>query len=196
MKIFCHRRLRLTAFPTVGLYTAASIAATVIAGATPVSAHEHGNKKEMSAQPATSSPVTVENAWARATPGLAKNGGAYFTAVNTGKYTDRIVGVSSDMAARTELHMHLNDDGVMRMRRVDGVNLPAGGKVTFKPGGYHIMFIGLYKPLKKGTRFPVTLMFEKAGKRTIDVEVMSVGALRGGMKHRMDQGEKSRHNGK
>ncbi|CAN0507983.1 unnamed protein product, partial [Discosporangium mesarthrocarpum] len=98
-------------------------------------------------------------------------------------------GVSSDVSARTELHTHINDNGVMRMRHVKGVNLPAGGEVAFKPGGYHIMFIGLHKPLKKGERFPVTLIFEKAGKQTVEVNVMSVGAMKGGMKHDM----KSKH---
>lgn len=167
--------------------TAACVAATLIAGTAAVSAHEHGKKKEMSGHSGhhtTALTVKVENAWARATPGLAKNGGAYFTAMNGGKTADRIVGVSSDVSARTELHTHLNENGVMRMRHVkDGVEVPAGGMVTFKPGGLHIMFIGLHKPLKQGTRFPVTLMFEKAGKQTFDIEVKSVGAMNGGMKH-------------
>ncbi|MFT5487310.1 MAG: copper(I)-binding protein, partial [Alphaproteobacteria bacterium] len=83
------------------------------------------------------------------------------------------------------------DNGIMRMRQVKGVDVPAGGKFVFKPGGHHIMFIGLYKPLKKGERFPVTLMFEKAGKQTVEVTVMGVGAMKGGMKHDM----KPKHNG-
>jgi len=165
---------------------AACVAATVLSTATTVSAHEHGKKKEMSGHHAMPAKVKVMNAWARATPGLVKNGGAYFTAVNGGGQADRIIGVSSDMASRTELHTHLNDNGVMRMRQVkDGIEVPPGGKVTFKPGGYHIMFIGLKKPFKKGDSFPVTIVFEKAGKQTVNVSVKTVGAMDGGMKHDM-----------
>lgn len=165
--------------------TAACVAAGVFAGAATVSAHEHDKKKEMSGHHAMSSPARVENAWARATPGLAKNGGAYFTVVNAGKTADRIIGVTTGVSARAELHTHLNDDGVMRMRKLEGVDVPAGGSVTFKPGGLHVMLFGLHKPLKKGSSFPVTVIFEKAGKQKFDVKVQGVGALKRGMKHDM-----------
>ena len=171
--------------------TAAFVAATLLAVSPGVSAHENGKNKEMSGHHkmsghhAMSKGIEIENAWARATPGMAKNGGAYFTAKNMGKSADRIVGVSADVAEKVELHTHLNDNGVMRMRQVDGVDVPAGGEVAFKPGGYHIMFIGLHKPLKEGERFPVTLMFEKAGKQTVEIKVMGVGAMKSGMNHDM-----------
>ena len=137
--------------------------------------------------------IQVENAWARATPGMSKNGGAYFTAKNTGKEMDRIVGVSANVSAKTELHTHLNENGVMRMRQVKGVDVLAGGEVMFKPGSYHIMFIGLHKPLKEGDRFPVTLMFEKAGKKTVEINVRGVGAMKGGMKHDMKPSHGGHH---
>lgn len=176
---------------------AACIAATVFSTTTVVNAHEHGKKKEMSGHHAMPAKVKVMNAWARATPGLVKNGGAYFTAVNGGAHADRIIGVSSEMASRTELHTHLNDNGVMRMRQVKGgIEVPPGGKVTFKPGGYHIMFIGLKKPFKKGDSFPVTIMFEKAGKQTVTVSVKSVGAMDDGMKHDMKKPMHNGHHGK
>lgn len=158
--------------------TAACVAATLFTGMASVSAHEHGKKKEMSGHHTMSAGGKVESAWARATPGLVRNGGGYFVAKNTGKDGDRIVGVLADVSAKVELHSHINDNGVMRMRRLDGVDLPAGGEVTFKPGGPHIMFIGLHKPLKKGDRFPVTVMFEKAGNQTVEVTVMGVGAMK------------------
>ena len=165
--------------------TAALVAEILLAVPAGVSAHDNGDKKEMSGHHAMSGSIKIENAWARATPGMAKNGGAYFTARNTGKGADRIVGVSADVAEKVELHTHLNDNGIMRMRQVDGVDVPAGGEVAFKPGGYHIMFIGLHKPLKEGERFPVTLMFEKAGKQTVEINVMAVGAMKSGMGHGM-----------
>lgn len=176
---------------------AGCIAATVLSTVPTVNAHEHGKKKEMSGHHAMPAEVKVMDAWARATPGLVKNGGAYFTAVNGGAHADRIVGVSSDMASRTELHTHLNDNGVMRMREVTGgIEVPPGGKVTFKPGGYHIMFIGLKKQFKKGDSFPVTILFEKAGKQTVTVSVKSVGAMDGGMKHDMKKPMQGGHHGK
>jgi periplasmic copper chaperone A len=169
---------------------AVCVATSVIAGAGSVSAQGPGIKKEMHGHPATAATIRVEDAWARATPGLARNGGAYFTAMNAGKDADRITGGFSEISARTEMHTHLSDNGVMRMRQVDGIDVPAGGKVTFEPGGYHIMFIGLHKPFKKGDSFPVTLTFEKAGKQTVNVKVMGVGAMMGSekapmMKHDM-----------
>ncbi|CAN0574897.1 unnamed protein product [Laminaria digitata] len=174
------------------LYVAAAcVAATFFAGATGVSAHEPGKKHGMSGHHAMSEGVQIESAWARATPGLARNGGAYFVAKNGGKDADRIVGASADVSAKVEVHTHINDNGIMRMREVEGVDVPAGGEVVFKPGGYHIMLIGLKKPLKKGERFPMTLKFEKAGKKTVEVTVMGVGAMKGGMKHDM----KSKHGG-
>ncbi len=165
--------------------TATCVAATLYTVMASVSAHEHGKEKEMSGHHMLSAGAKVENAWARATPGLAKNGGGYFVAKNTGKDGDRIVGVSADVSAKTELHSHMNDNGVMRMRRLDSVDLPAGGEVAFKPGGHHIMFIGLHKPLKKDDRFPLTVMFEKTGNQTVEVTVMGVGAMKGGMTHDM-----------
>lgn len=165
--------------------TAAFLAATLLAASPGVSAHEHGKNKEMSGHHKMSAGIEIENAWARATPGMSKNGGAYFTAKNTGKDADRIVGVSANVSAKAELHTHLNDNGIMRMRQVDGLDVPAGGEVTFRPGGYHIMFIGLHKPLKEGDRFPVTLIFEKAGQQTVEIDVMGVGAMKGGMNRDM-----------
>ena len=163
--------------------------ASFFSGLATVSAHEHGKKIEMPGHSGISSGIKVHHAWARATPGLVKNGGAYFTARNNGRHGDRIVGVSSNMSAKTEMHTHINDKGVMRMRKVDGVNVPAGGEVVFKPGGYHIMLLGLHKPLSKGDQFSATLIFEKAGKHTVAFTVMGVGD----MKHQMKS--KHRHTG-
>lgn len=121
--------------------------------------------------------VKIEAAWARATPGKAKNGGAYVTIVNAGKHADRLLGAKADVSKRVEVHTHLMDNGVMRMRKVAGIDLPAGGKIHMKPGGYHVMFLGLHKPLKKGESFPVTLVFEKAGEVKTEVKVRGVGAM-------------------
>jgi len=166
----------------------AAVAAIATAFAGPVNAQSHKMKDGMHGGHGSHSSMTgvkIENAWARATPGMAKNGGAYLTVVNAGKSRDRLVAATADVAKRVEVHTHINDNGIMRMRQVDGIDLPAGGTIQMKPGGYHVMFIGLHKPLKKGETFPVTLVFEKVGEVKTSVEVRSVGAMGGGMKHDM-----------
>ena len=118
----------------------------------------------------------VEHAWARATPGAAKVGAAYF-AVET-PTADRLVGVASPVAGRAEIHSHAEEGGVMKMGAVEGgVELPAGQRVELKPGGLHVMLFDLKRPLKEGDSFPLTLAFEKAGTRDVTVQVGKVGAM-------------------
>ena len=138
--------------------------------------------------------LKIEAAWARATPGKAKNGGAYVTIVNPGAEADWLLGAKADVAKRVEIHTHLNENGVMRMREVKSIDLPVGGKIHMKPGGYHVMFLGLHKPLKKGERFPVTLVFEKAGEVKTHVKVRAVGAMgHGGRGHHGGHGGHKGH---
>ena len=87
-----------------------------------------------------------------------------------------LIGVSAPVAERVELHAHIMSDGVMRMRRVDAVPVPGGGSAELKPGGRHVMLIGLRAPLKEGGTFPLTLTFDKAGTITVTVAVGSVAA--------------------
>ena len=126
--------------------------------------------------------LSISKAWARATPGKAGNGAAYISISNATKTTDRLKIVKGNVAERIEIHTHLLDNGVMRMRQIDGVDLPAGGTIEMKPGGYHVMLIGLSRPLKKGGLFPLTLVFEKAGEVITQVKILSVGAMDGGEK--------------
>jgi len=120
--------------------------------------------------------LKVEQPWARATAASAKNGAAYLQVVNGGPAVDRLLSASSPVAARTELHTHLHEDGVMKMRQVAAVELPPGATVTFAPGGLHVMLLGLTAPLAQGATFPLTLNFEKGGSRTVTVKVESAGA--------------------
>jgi copper(I)-binding protein len=121
--------------------------------------------------------ITVTGAFARAsaTP-VAKAGAAYMTLVNEGKDADRLIGVSSEIAAMSHLHETKSENGVMSMSAVDGLDVPAGGKVTLQPGGLHVMMMGLKAPLKQGKTFPLELTFEKAGKIIVEVRVGSVAA--------------------
>ena len=139
--------------------------------------------------------LTIDHPWARATPGQAKNGAAFVTIHNGGANGDQLVSAAAEVAKRIELHTHMHKDGVMQMREVEAIEVPANGMATLKPGGYHVMLIGLHAPLKEGERFPLTLTFKEAGSVTVEVAVESVGSMgsasghdgmkmdHGGMKH-------------
>ncbi len=125
--------------------------------------------------------ITVVQPWARATASLAKTGAAFLTIKNGGAQVDRLIGVRSAVAKKTELHQSLMENGLMKMRPAGAIEVPAGGMVMLKPGSYHVMFMGLKAPLKKGASFPLTLVFEKAGEIEVEAHVMKIGAM-GGMK--------------
>ena len=121
--------------------------------------------------------INVENSWARETPPAATTGAAYLTLANTGSETDKLINISSGIAETIELHTTLHKDGVMKMRRVEVVEVRPGESTVFKPGGLHIMLMGLRQPLKKDQTFPLTLEFEKAGDITVEVTVKSIDAM-------------------
>ena len=126
--------------------------------------------------------LTVETPWARATTGRA--GGAFMMIHDAGSHGDRLIGVEADISDRVQLHTTVMEDGVMRMRHVeDGIEVPAGGMAELKPGGFHVMFMGLKQPLAEGDSFPVTLVFERAGAVTVDVTVEAAGAMEGSVQH-------------
>lgn len=124
---------------------------------------------------AQNKPVQVEDAWARATPAKAENGAAYVTLKSAA--ADRLTGASTPVAKHAELHQMTMDGTVMKMRQIAGVDLPAGQPVTLKPGGVHLMLLGLTAPLKAGQTFPLTLHFAKAGAQVVTVSVEKVGAM-------------------
>jgi periplasmic copper chaperone A len=119
--------------------------------------------------------IDIKDAWARATPGGAQTAAAYVTLVSPAG--DRLTGASTPAAQKAELHSMTMDGNVMKMRQVDGIDLPAGKPVSLKPGGYHIMLTGLAKPLVEGQSFPLTLTFAKAGSREVDVPVAKAGSM-------------------
>jgi periplasmic copper chaperone A len=127
-----------------------------------------------SAAPAQPAQVEVNNAWAGATPGKSEIGAAYLTIQSP--TADRLVSASSPVAKKAELHTMSMQDTVMKMRPITGLDIPAGQSVTLKPGGEHIMLMGLNQPLHEGQSFPLTLDFEKAGPRTVTVTVEKAGA--------------------
>jgi periplasmic copper chaperone A len=136
------------------------------------------------AQGSGNSTIAVEQPWARATPAGAMSGAAYMTLANKTSAADSLTGASSDAAAKVQIHEMKVVNGVMQMREVaGGLAIPANGSVTLKPGGYHVMLIGLKKPLVAGQSFPLTLTFAKAGNISVTVPVQAMGATsaKGGM---------------
>lgn len=134
--------------------------------------------------------VEVTQAWARASAKMARAGAAYVTLENAGDAPDKLVSASTPVAKKAELHTHIKDGDVMKMRAVQSIEVGPHAKVALKPGGLHIMLMGLKAPLDKGTHFPLTLVFEKAGKMTVDVSVEGIAAMGPGGGHDMPGGMK------
>jgi copper(I)-binding protein len=107
---------------------------------------------------AAAGPLAVAGAWSR--PAVAgTNAVGYLTLANSGRTADALVRVESPLAARVEMHSSSMAGGVMSMRPEPRVAVPAGGKVAFAPGGYHLMLIGLTRTVKAGDTIPATLTF-------------------------------------
>ena len=125
--------------------------------------------------------LEIGHPWSRETPDGANVATGYLVVKNHGATEDRLIAVSSGISEKGEMHeMSINADGVMTMREVKDIVIPAGGEVALKPGGFHLMFVGLKTPAVKDQKFPGTLTFEKAGK--VDVE-FKVEAKAGEMDH-------------
>ena len=119
--------------------------------------------------------IEIGHPYARATAPGQPSGGGYLSLSNGGA-NDRLVSASAEVSKAVELHTMSMEGDVMRMRQVDAIELPAGKKVDLKPGGLHLMFIGLKAPLKQGDKFPLKLKFEKAGEVTVTVNVEAADA--------------------
>jgi copper(I)-binding protein len=130
--------------------------------------------------------ITVSNPWARASMGMARAGAAFMTLKNDGSVDDTLVSAAANVAKKVELHTHIMANGIMKMRRVEGgIPVPAGSMTMLKPGGYHVMFMGLKAPFREGGSFPLTLTFARAGKVKVTVEIKSGAAMGHGMKKDM-----------
>ena len=128
--------------------------------------------------------LEIVNPWTRATPASAPSGGGFLVITNTGKTADRLIAVKSQTSGKVEIHEMKMDGNVMRMRELEkGLEIPPGGTVELKPGGYHIMFMGLKAPFEKDTRVPATLVFEKAGSIDVELSVAPLGAGAPAPKH-------------
>ena len=119
--------------------------------------------------------VAIERPWARATAPGARVAGGYMVIRNQGTVADRLLSASSPAAAKVELHVHINDNGVMKMREVPAYDVPARGAFELRPGGAHLMFVEVKRPFKEGEKVPVKLKFEKAGEVSAEFHVGRLG---------------------
>jgi periplasmic copper chaperone A len=131
----------------------------------------------LSAQTSSEHTIAVANAWARATPAGSTTAVVYMTLVNSGKNMDRLLGGATPVAEKVRFHSNINDNGVMRMRELDAIDIAPGASVLLKPGSTHAMMIGLKKTLREGQSFVLSLEFEKAGKIDVVVSIGKIGAM-------------------
>lgn len=121
--------------------------------------------------------LEVQDAWAAPTPGGVDVAAGYLTIVNDSGADDRLISATSPRAERVEVHDMSFDNGVMRMRPVDGgLAVPAGTMVALEPGGQHLMFHGVRAPFAEGERIPVTLTFAQAGEVSVQMPVQRAAA--------------------
>ena len=136
-----------------------------------------GISQPTSAHEFTSKGVTIAHPWARATPGASKVGVAFLELKADAGVADKLIAAKTDVAGAVELHTHIMDNNIAKMRRVDAVPVQPGGAIVFKPGGLHLMLMDLKAPLKEGDVVKMTLTFEKAGEIEIELGVEKLGAM-------------------
>src|SRR5579859_3608637 len=114
--------------------------------------------------------LTIGHPWTTVTHGGLKTAAVYVTFVNDGAKADKLLKVSSPIAQQASIHANIKDGDVMKMREQDGIDIPAGKTVELKPGGMHIMLMGIDHALKDGEMLPLTLTLANEGE--VKVEVM------------------------
>ncbi len=115
--------------------------------------------------------VHIEHPWGRPTMGEMRTTALYMTIKNDTDISDVLLGVSTPIAEQAALHSTVLQEGIARMLPLDRLSIPAHAEVAFTPGKLHIMLMGIKKPLAKGDSIPLTLSFEKAGEKTIEVMI-------------------------
>ena len=127
------------------------------------------------------SDITIQEPYVRATPPNLPNSAAFMRIKNSSNKNIAVVNATSNISKVVELHTHDMKDGVMKMYKIPKIDIPANGETVLKPGGLHIMFIGLYNPLVKGKKVTFTLEFSNGETKTITAPIKTV---MGGMKHK------------
>lgn len=121
--------------------------------------------------------LQITQPWARATPKGSDNGAAYMTVTNTGKAPETLSCVSSDASAKCQIHEMTMDNGVMKMREVEGgLSVKPGETVTFKPGSYHVMLVDLKAPLVQGKTVEATFKADPGATAKVEFPIAAIGA--------------------
>ncbi len=151
------------------LFSGLFLAAALVAITTVAAAYDY-----------TKGALKIDHPWSRATPHGAQVAGGYLMIENKGPNADRLVSATSEIADRVEIHEMVVQDGIMKMRPLArGLEIKPGATAKFEPGGFHIMFTNLKRPLKEGEKFKGTLVFEKAGSLDVEFNVEAMGASPG-----------------
>jgi periplasmic copper chaperone A len=155
---------------------AAALALSALSLFTPNS-HAEDAASQATMQELTVGALKITGAWAKAMLPGQPVGGGYLTIENTGAEPDRLVSARASVTPDLQIHEMKMEGDVMKMRALpDGLDIPAGGKVELKPGGYHLMFMEVKTPFKQGDLLKVTLKFEKAGEVEVALPVEAADA--------------------
>ena len=148
----------------------ATVAALVLIAAGLTAARAHASDYNVGS-------IHITQPWARATPKGASTGAAYLTVANGGAAPDRLSCLASEVSATCQIHSMSIDNGVMKMRPVEGgLEIPPGETITLKPSGLHLMLVDLKHALEPGKTVEATLRFEKAGTVKVDFPIAAIGA--------------------
>lgn len=124
--------------------------------------------------------LEIAHPWSRAT-GQSRPAVGYLTIRNNGTAPDRLLGASTRIAEHVMLHANVIENGVAKMTPAEGIEIPPGGELVLAPkGDYHLMIMGLKQKLAEGDTFPVTLIFERAGKVDVTFVTAAAGAMDSG----------------
>jgi len=118
--------------------------------------------------------VSVENPYVRLVPPSAQTTGAFMVIRNNGDKDVKVLKADNPVSKVTELHTHLNEGGVMKMRQVPAIDIKAKGEAVLQPGGLHVMLIDLKAPLKEGDVVPITLNFDDGSSKKVEAKVQKI----------------------
>ncbi|PQJ61635.1 copper chaperone PCu(A)C [Photobacterium angustum] len=137
--------------------------------------------------------IEVNSAWSKVVPESSSVAAAFLIIDNHSAKDDQLIAASSPIAGKTELHTHLHQDGMMKMRQVESIDVKAGGITQLKPGSFHIMFFNLKQTPELGKSFPLTLQFKHAGKMTVKVNVEPATFMSDGMNNKKNKSKEMAH---
>ena len=143
-----------------------SLTALLMSAPATLLAHDHQSMPKHQAKMAEKGDIMLHMPWSRALPPVATNGAAYLMVHNNGNTSDKIIAIKSPIAKTVMMHQSVSENGNVHMEHIKELSVKPRGMINFKPGGYHVMLMGLNKPLVAGESFPITVVMEKAGEIT------------------------------